>query len=54
MKPKIEVMFIFLLEWMYSDRRGTDKNNPGQNLPDNKDWTKPPVKNLCELRQTSL
>jgi len=34
---------------MYSDRRGTDKNHPGQNLPD-----KNPNKNLCELRQTPL
>src|SRR6218665_955557 len=37
---------------MYSDRRGTDKNHPGQNLPVKNPRTKPPVKNLRELRQT--
>ena len=30
---KFRVMFNFLLQQMYSDRRGTDKNHPGQNLP---------------------
>ena len=41
-------MFSFLLYWMYSNRRGMDKNTPGQNLPDKK----PPNKTPCELRQT--
>jgi len=31
---------------------GTDKNHPGQNLPDKKLRTRPLVKNLRELRQT--
>ena len=30
---KLKVMFSFLLQRMYSDRRGTDKNHPEQNLP---------------------
>jgi len=34
MKPKFKVMFNFLLLQMYFDRRGTDKNHPGQNPPD--------------------
>src|SRR6218665_878296 len=29
---------------MYCDRRGTDKNHPGQNLPDKGPLTKPPDK----------
>jgi len=39
---KLKVMFSFLLSWMYSDRRGTDKNHPRQYLPDKKPQTKPP------------
>ena len=31
---KFKVMFNFLMEQMYSDRTGTDKNHLGQNLPD--------------------
>src|SRR6218665_3767750 len=31
---KFKVMLNFLLLQMYSGRRGTDKNHPGQSLPD--------------------
>jgi len=38
---KLKVMFSFLWKWMYSDRRGMDKNHPGQNLPDKTRRAKP-------------
>jgi len=43
-------MFSFLLQRMYSDRGGTDKNHLGQKAP----GQTPLDKNLRELRQTSL
>ena len=39
---------------MYSDRIGTDKNHPGQNLPDKRPLTKPPDKNLREQLRENL
>ena len=33
---------------MYSDRRGTDKNHPGQNLPDKRHPDKSPREQLRE------
>src|SRR6218665_3360008 len=40
---------------MYYDRRGTDKNHPGQNLPDRKDTGQNSQnKNSRELRQTPV
>ena len=45
MKPKIEVMFSFLLKWMYSPRSGADKNHPRQKNPDKtSDQTSPRTK----------
>src|SRR6218665_1974712 len=49
---KFKVMFNFLMQQMYSDRTGTDKNHPGQNLPDKRPPEKKPDKNPREqLRQ---
>jgi len=39
---KFKVMFNFLLKQMYSDRRGTDKNHLGHNLPDKRPSDKTP------------
>ena len=39
---------------MYSDRRGKDKNHPGQNLPDKRPLTKPPGQNLREQLRENL
>jgi len=41
MKSKLKVMFSFLLQWMYSDRRGTDKNHPGQTFQTKNSWQTP-------------
>jgi len=45
-------MFRFMLQWVYSDRRGADKNHHEKNFPYKIPWTKPSVKNLRELTQT--
>ena len=45
-------MFSFLLQRMYYDRRRTDKDHPGQNLPDKKPGQNSHNKNPHELRQT--
>ena len=44
-------MFNFLLKLRYSDRRGTDKNYPGQNLPDKKPEQTPEQKPREPLRE---
>src|SRR6218665_354139 len=39
---------------MYSDRRGTDKSHPGQNLPDKRPPDKPQIKNPREQLRENL
>jgi len=46
-------MFSFLLQQVYSDKRGMDKNHHGQDLPE-KTTDKTPGQIFCELRQILL
>src|SRR6218665_277752 len=49
---KFKVLFNFLMQQMYSDRTGTDKIHPRQNLPDKRPPDKTPGQNpRKQLRQ---
>jgi len=51
MKLKVESEFLaFCCNGCILTEGGTNKNHPEQNLPDKNPRTKPPVKNLRELR----
>src|SRR6218665_2374703 len=52
---KFKVMFHFMLQQMYCDRRGNGQNQPGQNLPDKRlPGQKPPRRIEIEFVQGIL